>query len=78
MNDKLAIAVRIVNFIKTSSVTLRFFTALCKDMDADHKTLLLHTAVQWLPKGNMLARVYKLRKGVELVLEAQRNQNLPH
>ena len=40
------------------------------------ETLLFYTAAPWLSKGNMLARVYKLRKEVELFLEAQGNQNL--
>ena len=39
MNDKLAIAIRVVNFVKTNSVKSSLFTALCKDMDADHETL---------------------------------------
>ena len=47
-------------------------------MDADHETLLSHTAVSWLLKSSMLARVYKLRKEMELYLEAHRNQNLLH
>ena len=45
-------------------------------MDADHETLLFHTAVRWLSKGNMLARVYELRKEVELFLKGQGNKDL--
>ena len=45
-------------------------------MNADHETLLFHTAVRWLLKGNMLVRVYELRKEVELFLETQGNKNL--
>ena len=41
MNGKLAIAIRVVNFVKSS-----LFTALCKDMNDDHNTVLFHTAVQ--------------------------------
>ena len=78
MNDKLAIAVRDVNFVKLSSVKLRLFTTLCKNIDTDHEILLFHTAVKWLPKGNMLARAYELWKKVELFLEAQGYQNLLH
>ena len=73
MNDKLAIAIRVVDFVKTSSVKLRLFTSLCKNVDADHETLLFRTAVQWLSKDNMPARVYELRKEMELFLEAQGN-----
>ena len=47
-------------------------------MDADYDTLLFHMAVKWFSKGNMLPRVYKLRKEVKLSLKVQRNQNLLH
>ena len=40
MNDKLAIAICIVNFVNSNSVKLRPFTVLYKDVDADHQTLL--------------------------------------
>ena len=53
MNDKLAIAICVFNFIKTSSVQSRFFTALYNDMDADRETLLFHAAVRWLSKGSL-------------------------
>ena len=49
-----------------------------QDMDADHETALFYIAVQWLTQGNMLARVYELKKEVKLFLEAQENQNLVH
>ena len=45
MNDKLAIAFRLVNFIKTSFVKSSLSAALCKDMDANYETLLFHTVV---------------------------------
>ena len=65
---KLAIAICVDNFVKS-----RLFTALCKDMDANHETLLFNTADECWSKGNLLARVYELRKEVELFLEAQEN-----
>ena len=73
MNGKLAIAIRIVNFVKTSFVKLRLFITLCKDMDADHDTLLFHIALQWLSKDHMLVQIYKLRKEVKLSLKDQEN-----
>ena len=45
MNDKLVIAVCVVNFAKTSSVKSKLFIALGKNMDADHQTLLFHTNI---------------------------------
>ena len=42
MNGKLAIAIRVDNFVKASSVKSMLFTALCKDMEADHENLVSH------------------------------------
>ena len=52
MKDKLAIAIRVVNFVKASATNTRLFSKLCKEMDTAHETLLFHTSVRWLSKGN--------------------------
>ncbi|XP_076799889.1 protein FAM200C-like [Clavelina lepadiformis] len=76
MKNKLAIIIQAVNFVKTSGVNTRLFAKLCKDMDSEHETLLFHTSVRWLSKGNMLARVYEMRDELQLFLEANRQQDL--
>lgn len=75
LNEKLAITIRVVNYVKTSAVNSRLFTKLCKDMDSDHETLLFHTAVRWLSKGNMLARVYEMKEEVMVFLKDQGKQD---
>ena len=75
MKDKLAIAIRVVNFVKTSATNTRLFNHLCKEMDSAYETLLFHTAVRWLLKGNMLGRVYDMREEVRRVLESHRKQD---
>nr|XP_039272720.1 protein ZBED8-like [Styela clava] len=72
VDDKLAVVIRIVNFVKATPVKTR----LCKDMESDHEALLFHTTVRWLLKGNMLSRVYELWEEVKLFLEAQGKQDL--
>ena len=42
MNGKPAIANRVVNFVKTSSIKSRLFNVQCMDMDADHEALVLY------------------------------------
>ena len=76
MKNKLAIIIRIANFIKSSAVNSRLFAKLCEDMDSNHINLLFHTNVQWLSKGNRLAQVYDLKDEVSIFLESQGQQDL--
>ena len=76
MKDKLAIAIRVVNFVKASVTNTRLFNHLCKEMDSTYETLLFHTTVRWLSKGNMLGSVYDMREEVRRFLESHRKQGL--
>jgi len=42
-----------------------------KDMDSNHETLLFHTSVRCLSKGNILAPVYEIRDELNLFLETR-------
>ncbi len=55
-------AVKIINFIKNRPLQTRIFKKLCEDMNSQHKTLLFHTEVRWLSRGNVLMRLVELRK----------------
>ncbi|KAF2349253.1 Tubulin/FtsZ GTPase domain [Trinorchestia longiramus] len=50
----------------------------CKehDLGTDYKTLLFHTEVRWLSKGNMLSRLYKLKDEVKIFLQKQKQDKL--
>lgn len=72
----LQLCIRVVNFVKSSALNTRLFGVLCDDLLADHKTLLFHTEVRWLSKGNMLDRLYELKSEVEVFLMAQNKNNL--
>ena len=74
MKDKLAIAIGVVNFVKASATNTRLFNHLCKEMYSAYETLLIHTAVCWLSKGNMLGRVYDMREEVRRFLESHRKR----
>ena len=76
MKDKLAIAIRVVNFIKASATSTRLLNHMSKEMDSTYETLLFHTSVGWLSKGNMLARVYDMREEVKRFLESHGKQDL--
>ncbi|GBL88969.1 Zinc finger BED domain-containing protein 5 [Araneus ventricosus] len=55
---------KVVNFIKANSTNTRLFKSLCGDT-----TLLLHTEVRWLSRGNVLARLFELRHEVLMFFE---------
>ena len=42
--------------------------ALCNEMGSDHQNSLLPSEVRWLSRGEVLKRLYELRKEVELFL----------
>ncbi|KAF2351995.1 hypothetical protein FHG87_017247, partial [Trinorchestia longiramus] len=46
------------------------------DLGTDCKTLLFHTEVCWLSKGNMLSRLYELKDEVEIFLQKQKQDKL--
>jgi hypothetical protein len=39
-------AVKVVNFLKARSLCSRLFAALCEEMQAEHKSLVLHSEVR--------------------------------
>lgn len=53
--------IKIVNFVKTSALNTRLFKLLCEDFGSDHISLLYHTEVRWLSRGNATRRLFELR-----------------
>ena len=45
-------------------------------MDAKHTSLLYHTQVRWLSKGNMLSRIFELREVKLFLVAKQKNDRL--
>ncbi|KAF2362564.1 protein of unknown function DUF4371 [Trinorchestia longiramus] len=76
LRSSLNLAIKVVNFVKNSSLNARLFAALCSDLGTDYKTLLFHTEVRWLYKGNMLSRFYELKDKVEIFLQKQKQDKL--
>ena len=58
MEDALKVAISAINFVKANALHDRLFPQLCED--EDHQTLILHTEVSWLSKGNSLVRLAEL------------------
>lgn len=64
LHEVLNIAVKIVNFIKASSLNTRLFEMLCREMGSDYVHLLLHSHIRWLSAGHALERLFELRREV--------------
>lgn len=52
---------KIVKYVKKCVLNTPLFTALCEDLGTKHKTLLFHTEMRWLSKGNMLTKLFEQR-----------------
>ena len=53
LKDVLDTTVKMGNFVKARPLNSRVFSALCNDMGTDHVTLLQHTDVRWLSRGEV-------------------------
>ena len=54
--------VHMINTIKSSSLKTRLFYQRCQELGSDHETLLYHTKVRWLSRGNVIRRVESLEE----------------
>ena len=75
LKEVLQLAIKIVNYIKSSALNTRLFRLFCEDMDASHLNLLFHTSVRWLSCGRMLGRVYELRDELTEFLKIQQKDD---
>ena len=76
LNTVLKLVIKVVNFVKSSALNTRLFEALCYELNSDQQTLLYHTEVRWLSKGNVLARLFNLKSEVEIFLMSSNEEDL--
>ena len=58
----LNLVVKMVNYIKTSALNSRLFKVICKDVGSEYTSLLFHTEVGWLSRGDTTMCLFVLRK----------------
>ncbi|XP_033069682.1 protein FAM200B isoform X1 [Trachypithecus francoisi] len=66
-------AVKVVNFIKGSSLNSRLLETFCSEIGTNHTHLLYHTKVRWLSQGKILSRVYELRNEIHFFLTEKKS-----
>ena len=64
LHERMSVVIKVVNYVKSPALNTQLLSKLCKEMDADHTTILYHTQVRWLSKG--LSRIFELRGKVKL------------
>uniref|UniRef100_A0A5S6Q6L0 HAT C-terminal dimerisation domain-containing protein n=1 Tax=Trichuris muris TaxID=70415 RepID=A0A5S6Q6L0_TRIMR len=64
LNPSLSVVVQVVNYIKSQALQNRLFHQLCEENNEDFDTLLLHTEVRWLSRGNCLQHFGALSKTI--------------
>ena len=72
MDEALKVAISTVNFVKANALHDRLFQNLCEH--EDHQTLLMHTEVRWLSKGNSLVRLAEMWDMVLLFIHHMETQ----
>nr|XP_039264593.1 zinc finger BED domain-containing protein 5-like [Styela clava] len=70
--------VKIVNYIKSGSLNTHQFEELCKDMDSTHDVVFFHIAVQWLPRGNVLNRIFAMKEELKLFFAMKKTEFLSY
>ncbi|CAH1112074.1 unnamed protein product [Psylliodes chrysocephalus] len=69
LNIVLTTVVTVVNYIKIRPLKPRIFNALCKDMGAEHSTLLFYGEARWLSCGKFLQSIHELKEEIATFLE---------
>ena len=60
-----------VNYISKSALNTRIFRLVCQELNSNHKDLFYYTAVRWLSKGNVIARVFELMDELKIYFKSQ-------
>ena len=76
LKEALDTAIKLVNFVKASSLNTRLFRWLCQDMESNYEGLLFHIAIPWLSKGDMFNRLVNLLPEVTQFLEERNKGDL--
>ncbi|XP_047249242.1 zinc finger BED domain-containing protein 5 [Girardinichthys multiradiatus] len=71
LNEVITDVIATVNYIKTRPVKARIFSALCEEMDSEHKAVMFHNESRWLSHGKVLFTVFDLRDEIRIFLKEE-------
>ena len=60
---------KIIHFVKTSALNIRLFKQLCEDLGSEHTSLLYHTEVRYLSRGNATKRLFAMKNEMLLLFK---------
>ena len=58
-----------INFVKASAFNTRLFKQLYEDVGSEHTSLLYHTEVRWLSRGNATKRQFEMKNEMLLLIK---------
>ena len=61
--------VKMIKFVKASALNTRHFKQLCEDLGSEHTSLLYHTEVRWLSRGNATKRLLEMKNEMLLLFK---------
>ena len=74
IKTSLNLVVKIVNYIKTSTLNSSLFKVICEDVESECTSLLFHTEVGWLCRKNTTMRLFVLRKELLQFLQTKNHK----
>ena len=78
LKESFGIVTKVVNSVKSSATSCRFFAEHCGRNEAKHDKLLFFTAVRWLSKGNSFPGVFELREELKGCLSQKKSDLVEH
>ena len=75
LRQVLSDSAKIINVIKARTLNYRIFKKLFRrEIGGEYQVFLYHTKIRWLSRGQVLKRLFELRKEVSVFLKNKNNK----
>lgn len=65
---------KVMNYIKSSSLKSRLFEKIGEEMDSDYSKLLFHSAIRWLSRDRVLSGFYDSSKEIIIFITIEKSK----